>query len=52
MSLWYNSIHCNLSFEVWEAHPEGLKEQLNRFLRIAAKYQILVMLCLFDHFCC
>lgn len=44
----YNSIRCNLSFEVWETDPSGLKERLGRFLGIAAKHEIGVMLCLFD----
>ncbi|MHC5056845.1 MAG: glycoside hydrolase 5 family protein [Planctomycetota bacterium] len=44
----YNSVRCNLSFEVWEVDPEGLKERLDRFFTIAAKHRIGVMLCLFD----
>jgi len=44
----YTSVRCNLSFEVWEANPEGLKERLDQFLGIAAKHEIGVTLCLFD----
>jgi hypothetical protein len=44
----FNSVRCNLSFEVWEVDPEGLKKRLDRFLAIAAKHEIGVMLCLFD----
>lgn len=44
----YNSIRCNLSFEVWESDPEGLKARLDQFFAIAAKHKLTVMLCLFD----
>ncbi len=44
----FNSVRCNLSFEVWEADPEGFKKRLDRFLDIAAGHKIGVMLCLFD----
>ncbi|OVE73585.1 hypothetical protein BVX94_03440 [bacterium B17] len=44
----YNSIRCNLSFEVWEVDPKGFNKRLDKFLKIAAKHDIGVMLCLFD----
>ncbi|MBL7219189.1 MAG: cellulase family glycosylhydrolase [Phycisphaerae bacterium] len=44
----YNSVRCNLSFEVWEVDAEGLKKRLDKFLAIAAKHKIGVMFCLFD----
>ena len=44
----YNSVRCNLSFEVWEVDAEGLKKRLDKFLEIAAKHKIGVMFCLFD----
>ena len=44
----YNSIRCNLSYEVWAADGEGLKKRLDQFLGIAAKHKIGVMLCVFD----
>jgi len=44
----YTSIRCNLSFEVWEVDPEGVKKRLDEFLGIAAKHKTGVMLCLFD----
>lgn len=44
----YNSVRCNLSFEVWAADPAGLEDRVDQFLAIAKKHQIGVMLCLFD----
>lgn len=44
----YNSVRCNLSFEVWEADSAGMEKRLDQFLAIAARNKILVMLCLFD----
>ena len=44
----YNSVRCNLSFEVWEVDAEGLKKRLDKFLEIAARHKIGVMFCLFD----
>jgi len=44
----YNSVRCNLSFEVWEIDPEGFKERLTKLLEIATKHKIGVMICLFD----
>jgi hypothetical protein len=44
----YNSIRCNLPFEVWEVDPQGLQKRLDQFLGIAAKHKLGVMLCLFD----
>ncbi|MBT3202040.1 MAG: cellulase family glycosylhydrolase [Phycisphaerales bacterium] len=44
----YNSVRCNISFEVWEVDPEGLLQRLDEFLKIAAGHKIGVMFCLFD----
>jgi len=44
----YNSIRCNLSFEVWRVDPQGLMQRLDQFFGIAAKHRLGVMLCLFD----
>jgi hypothetical protein len=44
----YNSVRCNVSFEVWEADPDGLLKRLDKFLELAAKNKIGVMFCLFD----
>ncbi len=44
----YNSVRCNLSFEVWESDGEGLKHRLEQFFGIAEKHNVGVMLCLFD----
>lgn len=44
----FNSIRCNLSFEVWQADPEGFRQRLEQFLGIAARHRLGVMLCLFD----
>ena len=44
----YNSVRCNISFEVWEVDADGLLQRLDKFLEIAAKHKIGVMFCLFD----
>jgi hypothetical protein len=44
----YNSMRCNVSFEVWEIDGDGLKDRLDKFLELAAKNKIRVMFCLFD----
>ena len=44
----YNSIRCNISFEVWEIDAEGLLKRIDEFLAIADKNKIGVMFCLFD----
>jgi hypothetical protein len=44
----FNSLRCVVQYLVWENDPEGLKQRLDAFLKIAQKRGLKVTFCLFD----
>ena len=46
--LGFNTVRVYLPFIVWEHDPPGLMTRIDRFLGVAARHGIRVMVCLFD----
>jgi hypothetical protein len=44
----FNCLRCVVQYLVWEHDPEGLKQRLDEFLKIAEKRGLKVTFCLFD----
>jgi len=44
----FNALRTNLQFLVWEDDATGLRDRIDRFLGVASRHGIRVMLCLFD----
>lgn len=47
-SIGFNALRTNLQFLVWQHDAAGLRDRIDRFLGVAARNGIGVMLCLFD----